>query len=162
MSSFSLELNMQRPIHNKLMCLPPIVTLCRGEKVRPLQLPDIFYLKLEGEGYSVCYAIVAVMSQGKKKTVYGRKAIGSFIDNKNVVIFPWIHQCPTCECYYGNRAVYNYCSAHARKKLRNMIHAEIWKEISLETDTRRESSSYGVFANILKKNPVHLAYNKQA
>jgi hypothetical protein len=47
------------------------------------------------------------------------------------------------------------------KKLRNMILREIWKEISFELDTRKESSSYGIVTNVLKKqSPVSLAYKK--
>ncbi len=37
------------------------------------------------------------------------------------------------------------------KKLRNMILREIWNEISLELEARKETSSYGIITNILKK-----------
>ena len=44
------------------------------------------------------------------------------------------------------------------KKLRNMILREIWNEISLELETRKETSSYGIITNILKKNKVQFPW----
>ena len=87
MSNYFLELNKPVAIRNRLMFLLPHFTLCRGENVRQLQLPDLFYLKLDREGYSVCHALVAVMSQGKRNQ-YGRKEVGSFVRNKDVALCP--------------------------------------------------------------------------
>jgi hypothetical protein len=84
---YYLHLNKPLAIRNRLIFLLPHFSLCRGENVRSLQLPDLFYLKLDNEGYSICYAIVLVMSQGKKNQ-FGRKEVGAFIRNKNVSICP--------------------------------------------------------------------------
>jgi hypothetical protein len=87
MSNYYLELNKPVAIRNRLLFLLPHFSVCRGENVRSLQLPDLFYLKLDSEGYSVCYAVVLIMSQGKRNQ-FGKKEFGAFIRNKNVLVCP--------------------------------------------------------------------------
>ncbi len=91
MSNYFLELNMPAAIHNRLMCLLPLphFTFCRGENVRTLQFPGLFHLKLESEGYSVCYAIVAVMSQGKRTSMAGKSLL--FLGIKRLLFVSWVH-----------------------------------------------------------------------
>lgn len=87
MSKYYLDLNRPLAIRNRLLYLLPHFTLCRGENVRALQLADLFFVKLDNEGYSTCHAVVAVMSQGKRNQ-FGKKESGAFIRNKNVVLCP--------------------------------------------------------------------------
>ena len=68
-STYYLDINKPLAIRNRLMFLLPHF----GENVRALQLADLFSIKLDNEGYSTCSAVVAVMSQGKKKCFYSEQ-----------------------------------------------------------------------------------------
>ncbi len=87
MSMYFFEQNKPVAMRNRLMFLLAHFSVCRGENVRALQLADMFTLELEEEGYSFCFTVALVMGQGKRNQ-YGRKEVGSFIRNKNVMICP--------------------------------------------------------------------------
>ncbi|EGZ23183.1 hypothetical protein PHYSODRAFT_324419 [Phytophthora sojae] len=56
--------------------------LLRDESARNLELPDLFSVELEHEGFTDCRALVMIMEQGKTNQ-YGRRDFGSCIRHRN-------------------------------------------------------------------------------
>ena len=87
MSMYFFEQNKPVAMRNCLMFLLSHYTVSRGENIRAIQLADMFALELDDEGYSACFNVALVMGQGKRNQ-FGRKEVGSFLRNKNVLICP--------------------------------------------------------------------------
>jgi hypothetical protein len=87
MSMYFFEQNKPVAMRNRLMFLLSHYTVSRGENIRAIQLADMFALELDDEGYSACFTVALVMGQGKRNQ-FGRKEVGSFLRNKNVLICP--------------------------------------------------------------------------
>lgn len=61
--------------------------LLRGESARNLELPDLFSVILEHEGFTDCRALVMIMEQGETNR-FGRREFGSCIRHINVEVCP--------------------------------------------------------------------------
>ncbi|POM67506.1 Hypothetical protein PHPALM_16482, partial [Phytophthora palmivora] len=64
-SRYYMNLNTGDDLRNRMSHLLCHACLLRGESARNLELPDLFSVPLEHEGYTDCRALVMIMEQGK-------------------------------------------------------------------------------------------------
>ncbi|KAE8964038.1 hypothetical protein PR001_g29185 [Phytophthora rubi] len=86
-SRYYMNLNTGSDLRNRLSHFLCHACLLRGESARNLELPDLFSVVLEHEGFSDCRALVMIMEQGKTNQ-YGRREFGSCIRHRNVEVCP--------------------------------------------------------------------------
>ena len=82
---FYLESSSGDDLRNRMCHLLCHSCLLRGESARSLELPDLFSVELENEGFSQCRALVLLMKQGKTNQ-FNRREFGSCLRHKNVRI----------------------------------------------------------------------------
>ncbi|ETK91048.1 hypothetical protein F441_23107 [Phytophthora nicotianae CJ01A1] len=86
-SRFYMNLNTGSDLRNRMSHFLCHACLLRGESARNIELPDLFSVELEHEGYTECRALVMIMEQGKTNQ-YGRREFGSCIRHRNVEVCP--------------------------------------------------------------------------
>ncbi|POM78984.1 Hypothetical protein PHPALM_3424 [Phytophthora palmivora] len=85
-SRYDMNLNTGGDLRNRICHFLCHLSLLRGESAHNLELPDLFSVVLEHEGYTDCRALVMTMDQGKTNQL-GREFM-SCIRNRNVEFCP--------------------------------------------------------------------------
>jgi hypothetical protein len=86
-SRYYMNLNSGSDLRNRLSHFLCHACLLREESATNLELPDLFSVVLENEGYSDCRALLMIMEQGKTNQ-YGRREFESCIGHPNVEVCP--------------------------------------------------------------------------
>jgi hypothetical protein len=74
--------NKASKVRDRAMFLLLHYGIMRGESGRALELPDIYGISLQNEGYSTCYTMVISLRAGKKNK-FGRRDYCAIMRNKN-------------------------------------------------------------------------------
>ncbi|OWZ08441.1 hypothetical protein PHMEG_00019017, partial [Phytophthora megakarya] len=87
-SRYYMNLNTGPDLRNRMSHFLCHACLLRGESARNMELPDLFSVILENEGFTECRALVMILGHGKTNQ-YGRREFGSCIRHCNVEVCPF-------------------------------------------------------------------------